>query len=359
MPVSSSTISTESLPTTRQTKKTSTRFAGIQPFPKFGHWSDPIRIAYPGTTFRLVNWMAQQRRLSKDYDALWESCVAANPDCFHELQVVNLCKPSWFLPRGETVFQVIKNPTNIPDNPPRGVMLRHFEAMDVFGEQADYFFLRPTFASESMDVFTGDLARAHAEEDKSDIIFMSKLYGPALRQMTNARRLVDHAVDVGAFLAEKGCQAVFEVGRRITNQVERSRIRKQARELSNATHPDRLRAVMLRALELGMFDEAQVFGDALQSWTRDVVSSHVQGLSLGIGAGDTAAQARSESEFVRLARSRGAKMDVTQLRQVYREIQELRTWDPILCFELKNQPGNLWLEAHWFDGQDGRQYVHY
>ena len=332
------------------------RFSGIEPFPQFGEWGRTIPIAYPGTTFRLVNWIAQMRREIRDYDELWSQCMRANPDCFADLQLVCLSKPSWFLPKGETAFQIIRNPTNIPDNPPRGVLLRHMEAMDVFGENADYYFLRPTFDSDTMEVFTGDLAREHAEQDKSDIIFMAQLYGGALRQIDLAQRLALQAVSVAEFFARKGVQGLAHVGSLITDCVERSRIKRLARENASGMHPSRLRPLIVRSLELGMFREAEIFRDELRLRDRSITS--IESFH-GLGQGRAAIRARSESEFVRLARGAGTDMSTVELKRVFREIESLRNWDPVLCFELKDRPGKLWLEAHWFEGTDGKTYVHY
>ena len=103
---------------------------------------------------------------------------------------------------------------------------------------------------------------------------------------------------------------------------------------------------------MGLFKEAEAFRDALKSWrSHDFVGR--------LGQGTGVAGVRSEAEFVRRARMHGVDAPTNELTQVYREIQELRNWDPILCFELNNRPGDLWLEAHWFESQDGKSYVHY
>ena len=80
---------------------------------------------------------------------------------------------------------------------------------------------------------------------------------------------------------------------------------------------------------------------------------------LSIRVGTIAVHSRSESAFIRTVRQLGSTDSLPELRLVYREVQELRRWDPVLCFELKDQPGTLYLESHWFVGHDGKTYVHY
>lgn len=334
-------------------------FAGIRPFRKFGTWSEAVSIAYPGATFRLVNWIAQHRRETRDYDTLWRQCIAANPACFQQLEIVNLSKPSWFLPEGGVVFQAIKNPTTIPDNPPRGVLIRHSEALEVFGQHADFYFLRPTFVAESMEVFTGELARAHADEDKSDILFMAKLYGGVLRKADFARKLAVGTASLGMLAIEKGLSGLSRIEQLVTGYVEKTRIRREARGIPSGMHPDTIRALMIRSLELGLYKEADVFRIALNTWERHTVRSHLTGISHGMGLGHIATKAKSASGFLRLAQEQGVTASAAELRVVYQEIQELRRWDPITCFEVRNRPGDLWLEAHWFENPDGKHFVHY
>lgn len=334
------------------------RHFGVRPFTQFGVWGETVDIAYSAVTFRLVNWVAQHRHVHRDYDELWDACKLANEACFQSLQTVKLSRPSWFLPADEVVFQVIKDPTVIPDNPPKGVLLRHTEALDVFAEHADFYFLRPTFESDTMRVFTGSAAREHAEEDKSDILFMAKLYGPMLRGVATAGRVVEAGLQFTKAAVIAGGRGLLAMERRISDHVERRRIRREANGIVSGIHPETLHALTLRALELDLYREADIFRDALRSWGR-ADARRLSPIARELGLGGVAARASSESSFVQTARGRGSTSSVAELRAVYQEIQELRRWDPITCFELHRQPGKLWLEAHWFEGADGKTYVHY
>lgn len=334
-------------------------FLGVRPFHQFGNWSPPQRIAYSGATFRLVNWIAQNRRTTANYDDLWTMCQLANPDCFQQLDIIHLSRPSWFLPKGDVVFQVIKDPTNIPDNPPKGVLLRHMEALDYFGTRADFYFLRPTFAADTMEVFTGEAAREHAEEDKSDILFMAKLYGPVLRGAATTKQVASLAASAAKFAVRQGFRGLMSLERSISDQIERRRIQREAQRIPTGMHPDAIRALMLRSLELDLFREADLFRQALRSWEGTGMQSRMTATSYDMGIGKLAARATSESSFVQEARRQGSSASVVELRAVYQEVQELRSWDPITCFELHDQPGKLWLEAHWFEDQNGKHFVHY
>ncbi|MEM7317333.1 MAG: hypothetical protein AAF497_29765 [Planctomycetota bacterium] len=324
------------------------RFLGIEPFARFGTWSDPIPMPYPHTTLQLVSWMARHQPGIRDEDALWEQCIISNRNCFQSLQPVNLCRPSWFIPAGETVFEVIKNPTNIPDNPPQGVILRHLEAMNVFGMRADYFFLRPTFVKDTGELFTGALARESAEEHKGRMISLTKTFGGALRKSDVARRLATRSFVSAKAAANRGLDKFRQVGVWMYEQSERRRIRIAAAEPSRLMVPT-VRTLMERAIELGMIEEADAFRRSLRNFDTDELLVGIYTRQRAIGVED----------FVDEAISFGVDMPRTDLRIAYRELQDIFHFDPILCFELRARPGILWLESHWFDGQDGKQYVHY
>ncbi|MGI9457615.1 MAG: hypothetical protein ACR2NU_13710, partial [Aeoliella sp.] len=80
---------------------------------------------------------------------------------------------------------------------------------------------------------------------------------------------------------------------------------------------------------------------------------HVRGDLAGLLANDTLV------ELTRRAESGGSIKDMRRLRRAIEELQWRTTIDPVLCFELPDQPGALWFESHWFVGADGRRYVHY
>lgn len=114
-------------------------FFGTEPFARFGQWSAPISIARDGTIPRLARWLALHQNTAADEAALWTECRAANPECFRTYRVVALDQPSFFLPAGEVAFEMFENPTQIPDRPPQGVMMRHMEALDAFAAATFYF----------------------------------------------------------------------------------------------------------------------------------------------------------------------------------------------------------------------------
>lgn len=341
-------------------------FSGIRPFHQFGSWSESVQRAYPGTTYRLVSWLSHHQAELQDEDQLWDRCMEANRDCFQTLQVASLSKPSWFLPKGDVVFEVLKNPSIIPDDPPKGVLMRHTEALQVFGQRADFYFLRPTFVAETMEVYTGEMARTDAESEKGELLTLADCYGGTLRNLTLAKQFAAGTIDVARYGLQRGVRASLSalrhVERSISNQVERRRIKREAQAIPTGSDPDNLRALLLRSLELGLWKEADVFRDGLKSRARDGLGGGLSrtGITRELGLGRVATQARSEGEFIRLAReNQTTDASTEQLRAVYREIVELRQWDPVTCFEVFDRPGKLWLEAHWFDAVDGKRYVHY
>ena len=122
-------------------------------------------------------------RAPADADAteVWNLCREANRECFRTYRVVTLDRPSYFLPAGEVAFQVIENPTQIPDRPPQGVMLRHMEAMDAFAE-ATFYFLRPVFVTEPcFRLATVDELRREAYFDQFDAFRCARQFGWAFR----------------------------------------------------------------------------------------------------------------------------------------------------------------------------------
>jgi hypothetical protein len=96
-------------------------------------------------------------------------------------RVVKLDRPSYFLPAGEVVFDVLANPTQIPEEPPTGVLLRHLEAMDVF-PASTFYFLRPVFVAEpTFQLCSADELRREAYFDRLDAMRRARHFGWAYR----------------------------------------------------------------------------------------------------------------------------------------------------------------------------------
>ncbi len=274
-------------------------FARTQPFTKLGHWGQTAWVARRGSGLRLVKWMARHRSTAETYEALWQACRQANRDCFAEYRTIHLRVPSFFLPAGEVVFEVTTSPTQIPDHPPRGVAMRHLEALDLF-PGAKFYFLRPVFVADPQQrLYTvGDLAE-DVEIDREEAIFAAWMYGWAFRTVDLARRRAFDAVRIGVQTVTKAVEKLNY----LLEPVERRRIIRLARA----------RDALLRRNDLDRL------ADKADQW--------------------------------------GMELEAQQLR---RAISELRySFDPILCFEVADRPGQLWFEAHWFEAQDGRTYVHY
>ena len=247
----------------------------------------------------------------------------------------------------------------IPDNPPHGVLMRHEEAREQFGKRATFYFLRPTFNTEHgrMDVYTGEMARDDADWDKSDIVFMAKLYGTFFRQAALAKRLAVGSVNLTLQCVAATARGVARAAVAVEEIIERDRLRREARSIPSGIHPERLQVLLARSVQLGLLKEAECFQRALGGWEGYRVPRRLNELSIRVGT--FAVHSRSESAFIRTVRQLGSTDSLPELRLVYREVQELRRWDPVLCFELKDQPGTLYLVSHWFVGHDCKTYVHY
>ncbi len=272
---------------------------GPEPFERFGRWAEPVHIARDGTIGRLARWLALDGRETDDGTPLWNRCRAANRDCFRTYQVVTLDRPSYFLPAGDVAFEVIENPTQIPERPPQGVMLRHLEAMDAFAA-ATFYFLRPVFVAEPcLRLATVGELRREAYFDEFDSLQRARRLGWAYRSQ--------------AWLAEKRDAAILAALRTTTRAVE---------ELT---------------------------------WT---VSPRLPG-NAPIDAATRRRLRRQLRE--RLARTESLGL-VRESRRLEFAIEDLRrriTIDPVLAFEVASRPGELWFEAHWYAGIDGRTYVHF
>jgi len=226
------------------------------------------------------------------------------PLAFRDYQIVKLDAPSFFLPAGEVVFTVTENPMQLPDNPPQGVMMRHLEAMNAH-PLAKFYLLEPVFTSEPyFRLYTADDLRQEAEGDRQAVEKIVRHFGWSYRMAdwcrARSRELAGAAMRATATVLEG--------------------LAKQFVPRSRAT--------------LSRSDLARLLRDGEQ--TDDIVS--------------------------RWARSSEARSLDDDRRRLQRAIDELR-WrasiDPVLCFELPDQPGQLWFESHWFTGADGRRYVHY
>jgi hypothetical protein len=275
------------------------RLSGTEPFARFGKWAEPVSIARDGTIPRLARWLTLNRQEANDENTLWDRCRTENVACFRTYRVVAMDQPSFFLPAGEVAFEVIENPTQIPERPPQGVMLRHMEAMDAF-TSATFYFLRPVFIAEpSLRLATVDELRREAHFDRFDAFRRARHFGWAYRSQ--------------AWLAEKRDAAALATLRALTRCVE---------ELT---------------------------------WT---LSPTIPG-NMPI---DTLTRRRLRRQLRhRLERteSLGLVKESLRLQFALDDLRRRITIDPVLAFEVASRPGELWFEAHWFAGNDGRTYVHY
>ena len=154
---------------------------GSRPFQVFGQWRPPVRVTRQGTDCEIAAWLSIHEHKTKNPREAWRRCEVAKPECFAEYEIVKLHRPSFFLPAAEVAFEVITNPTVIPDDPPRGVMMRHLEAMEQYPD-ATFYFLRPLFMNDGqVTLCLADMLREEAEEDRDYAMFLTKLFGSSFR----------------------------------------------------------------------------------------------------------------------------------------------------------------------------------
>lgn len=251
--------SQQTAPLARATQSPS--FPAIRPeFQRFGSWGPQISVARDGTIGRLARWMATNPERNASGSELWQRCIASNPSDFRHYQIVRLDQPSYFLPRGEVVFTVVTNPSQLPENPPQGVYLRHIEAMTAY-PTAQFYLLQPVFTNEpSFRLYTAGDLRTEAEGDRRQALWRARHLGWAYR---------------AADWTEQRGRELRQLARECLERVETAVIEPIVRS--------RFSADLQRRFEV----------------------------------------------------------------------------DPVLCFELPDNPGELWFESHWFEGSDGRMYVHY
>ncbi|MEM9352628.1 MAG: hypothetical protein AAGA92_06425 [Planctomycetota bacterium] len=276
-------------------------FTSTEPFTKFGEWGPTIQVARRGYGLRLARWLALNRARRESWDNAWSRCREENPAWFRSHRIVRMLRPSFFLPAGEVVFEVTERFTQVPDNPPRGVLLRHLEAMTA-APGATFYFLRPTFTTVPyFRLYSAQDLREDAEIDRGDAIFAARLYGWAFRAVEAARR----TAIAGGRLALRGSIAAVSTAAAL--------LRKLA---GNG------------GLDLRNRRDAQVFAELLETEL----------------AGSTIIDSGTQAD---------------ELRRAIAELRFYASIDPVLCFETPDRPGELWFEAHWYEGQSGRTYVHY
>jgi hypothetical protein len=276
-------------------------FSRTRPFASFGRWVETIRVVRPGTESVLIRWLARRRGAASSYEQLWDACQAANPACFNEYRIARLRRPSFFLPAGEVVFKVMENPTQIPDSPPLGVQMRHMEALDAF-PRATFYYLRPVFTADpTARMYTADDLRREAASDCENIVAATRVHGWAIRTADwSRRRLID-----AARLALRGATRLLDGIEYVLAPVQRRRLMRMARTADALERRTDLAELADRADHLGLDREAHEF------------------------------------------------------RRAALRLQATFDFDPLLVFEVKSRPGQLWFESHWYVGQDGRTYVHY
>ena len=274
-------------------------FAEPRPFERFGTWAAPITVARDGTIRRLARWLALHRGSASDRGELWRQCQQRNPACFRQFRVVRMAQPSFFLPAGEAAFEVLTNPTQIPDRPPTGVMLRHLEAMDAF-PGATFYFLRPLFVADPYPRLCLPAAlRQEAWFDQHDAFRTAHWLGWSFRAQVRLAALARRAAT------------------------------KCVRAMSQMT--DSLNRLL----------------------SSELPAANVRDLALR-----RPLRQRLESRLAE-AESLGLEVEIQRLRWSLEELRRRVSIDPILCFELPERSGVLWFEAHWYDGVDGRTYVHF
>ncbi len=276
-------------------------FTSAEPFTKFGEWGETIAVARRGYGLRLARWLALNRARGESWDNAWRRCREENPVWFRSHRIVRMLRPSFFLPAGEVVFEVTERFTQVPDNPPRGVLLRHLEAMTA-APGATFYFLRPTFTTVPyFRLYTAQDLREDAEIDRGDAVFAARLYGWAFRAAEASRR----AAVAGGRLALRGSIAAVNAAAALIRRLNRS---------GGLDLRDRL--------------DTHVFAELLETEL----------------TGSTITETGTQAD---------------ELRRAIAELRFYASIDPVLCFETPDRPGELWFEAHWYEGQSGRTYVHY
>lgn len=272
---------------------------GTDPFARFGRWASPVSIARDGTIPRLARWLALHQHEAGDDGALWTECRAANSECFRTYRVVTMDQPSFFLPAGDVAFEVLENPTQIPERPPQGVMLRHLEALDAFAT-ATFYFLRPVFVAEpGLRLCSVNELRREAHFDRFDAFCRARRLGWAYRSQ--------------AWLAKQRDAVALATLRTLTRVVE---------ELT---------------------------------WT---LAPTIPG-DMPLDAATRRRLRRQWQHRLERADSLGLVKESRRLQFALDDLRRRITIDPVLAFEVASRPGELWFEAHWFAGNDGRTYVHY
>ena len=280
---------------------TARSFIDARPFRKMGAWGETVTVARHGMLLRAIRWLAMNRSNDVSYPELWSQCQRANPRWFTSFRTVRMLEPSFFLPAGEVVFQVIENPSQIPDRPPQGVMLRHWEAM-MAAPDATFYFLRPVFVADPEPrLYTASDLREEAEADRDDAVFAARLYGSTIRAAAWTQRRIRDVARWG-----------------------------------------------LRGATLGMRGMAWLLGARRRAESRRLAAEfHAR-----VGR-------RGLDDFLARTMRSDLEREVADFRRALVDLRTRLPIDPILCFEIPHRPGELWFEAHWFEGRDGKTYVSY
>lgn len=269
-------------------------------FSRFGTWGPEIRVVRDGAIVRCARWIATLKERALDSQELWRRCQEANPQWFRTYRVARLDAPSFFLPAGEVVFRVEVNPSQIPEAPPEGVLMRHVEALMAF-PQATTFLLQPVFVSDPAPrLYSADDLRQEALGDRHEAMRIARQLGWAFRTAAWLQRKQRQTI-------EKAKRIVLRLATRFLESLASKAVPQPARR--------------------GEIDPA-VFWATHRTLTR----------------------------LHQRAEENGWEADVVRFREALGRLSEI---DPVLCFELPERPGELWFESHWFEGIDGRRYVHY
>ncbi|MFN8391760.1 MAG: hypothetical protein U0136_15835 [Bdellovibrionota bacterium] len=227
-------------------------------FGAFGKWCTPdIGLTGPTNYPVLARWIAVHAHRYADESAQWQACCAAFPKGFTTFRGMSLFDASLHLPCGQSVFQYLEEPTQIPDSPPMVVRERLVKAI-LENRTSRIYCLEPVFdvaPDKDPVLLTVPMLLAQARAEREAVFELAERFGYYYRLSDRVTR-VARGVIVRAqnWLERKALEA------------ELARIGTGVRELTSYHYDDevrRLRNLQERAKAVEMTEVGEEFAAAV------------------------------------------------------------------------------------------------
>lgn len=258
----------------------SPRTTEVRPLEEFGEWGKPSRWSIPDPAFRtsIARWLALHGAGSAISPTEWQQCRAAIPGAFKQYRTLQLQARSFFLPRGEAVFEVLENPVSFPETPPEPILSNFLRGIKLYRD-APFYYLEPVVKIEGRrmtPLLRAELeAEIHLEESAVQRLLDER--GWRFRVEHQAKRLAQVAGELTLTSVAVLLSGGITMARSLFTSAERLRLEMKALEPATLQSEAELRALLEEANRLDMRRAAETFSARLRKFD-PIITFEVEGV---------------------------------------------------------------------------------